>query len=195
MWSRSMPHAAQAVALATVLLVSACACDSASTAKNTTARTAAPTTTTTQRSTSSTVPLQLGCSSNGRPAPSFIGSGRYVALTFDDGPSPDYTAAILTTLERTRTPATFFVVGENVQRYPALVRREASDGLTLVVHTWDHPDMTKLSPQQREWELAATAQAIHNALGADYCLSFCRPPIGDYDDAIAAQADSLGLST
>jgi len=193
-----MFRVAQGVALATVLLVGASACGSASTARNTTARTATPTTTTTtttQRSTSSTVPLQLGCRSNGRPAPSFIGSGRYVALTFDDGPSPDYTSAILTTLERTRTPATFFVVGENVQRYPDLVRREAGDGFTVGVHTWDHPDMTKLSPQQREWELAATAQAIHSALGADYCLSFWRPPFGDYDDAIVAQADSLGLST
>ena len=72
---------------------------------------------------------------------------------------------------------------------------EAGDGFTVGVHTWDHPDMTKLSPQQREWELAATAQAIHSALGADYCLSFWRPPFGDYDDAIVAQADSLGLST
>jgi peptidoglycan/xylan/chitin deacetylase (PgdA/CDA1 family) len=166
-----------------------------------TARTAAPTATTpttTQRPLPPTIPLHLGCSPNVRPASSVISSGparRYVALTFDDGPSPDYTTAILTTLERTHTPATFFLVGTNVQHYPALVRRAARDGFALGIHTWDHPDMTTLSPQQREWELAATAQAIHTVVGAEYCLSFWRPPFGAYNAAVVAQARSLGLST
>jgi peptidoglycan/xylan/chitin deacetylase (PgdA/CDA1 family) len=210
MWSRSVLRVAQAAAVATVLLVSAAACGS--TAKRKAASAAAPTATTTPRPTLTTIPLQLGCGPNVRPASSVISSGpaqHAVALTFDDGPSPDYTAPILTTLERTHTPATFFVVGTNVHLYPALVRREAGDGFALGIHTWastpghphlgihtwDHPDMTKLSPQQREWELAATAQAIHDVLGADYCLPFWRPPFGAYDDAVFTQARSLGLST
>jgi len=102
---------------------------------------------------------------------------------------------MLGTLERTHTPATFFLVGTNVQQYPSLVQREASDGFTLGIHTWDHPDMTTLSAQQREWELAATAQAIHAALGPNYCLRFWRPPFGAYNDAVLSQAYSLSLST
>jgi peptidoglycan/xylan/chitin deacetylase (PgdA/CDA1 family) len=189
---------AQGVAVATVLVVSAAACGSP--AKSVTARAAAPTAGTTRRQTptATTIPLQLGCGPNVQPASSVIWTGpaqRDVALTFDDGPSPDYTATMLTTLERTRTPATFFLVGTNVQKYPALVRREASDGFTLGIHTWDHPDMTTLSAPQRERELAATAQAIHAALGANYCLRYWRPPFGAYNDAVLSQARALGLST
>ena len=186
MWSRSVLRVTQVMAMTAVLLVSTAACGS--TAKNLTARAAAPT----------TIPFHLGCGPNVRPAASIIWTGptqREVALTFDDGPSPDYTATILTTLEQTHTPATFFLVGSNVQQYPDLVRREAGDGFTLGIHTWDHPDMTTLSPQQRERELATTAQAIHTILGADYCLPFWRPPFGAYNDAVVTQARSLGLST
>ncbi|HEX6541815.1 MAG TPA: polysaccharide deacetylase family protein [Ktedonobacterales bacterium] len=200
MWSRSVLRVVQGVAVAAVLLVSASACDSSPKRVTAASGTAAARAigTTTQQPTPTTIPLQLGCGSNVHPASYVIDSGpakRYVALTFDDGPSPDYTATMLTTLERTHTPATFFLVGSNVKRYPALVRREASDGFTLGIHTWDHPYMTKLSPENRQWELAATAQAIHNVLGANYCLPFWRPPFGDYDASVVAQARSLGLST
>jgi peptidoglycan/xylan/chitin deacetylase (PgdA/CDA1 family) len=192
-------HGVAVATLATVLLVSVSACDSTArrkSAANVVSSTA--TAATAQPSMPPTIPLRLGCSSNVHPAASVISSGpakRYVALTFDDGPSPDYTAIMLTTLERTHTPATFFVVGSNVQRYPDLVRREARDGFALGIHTWDHPYMTKLSPEQRQWELAATAQALHNALGANYCLPFWRPPFGDYNADVVTQARSLGLST
>jgi peptidoglycan-N-acetylglucosamine deacetylase len=209
MWSRSMVRVAHVVAVATVatiLLVSVAACDSTSTTgnKSLTAGAVASTATTTQQPTAPTAPtaptiaFHLGCGSDVHPASSVIRSGpaqRYVALTFDDGPSPDYTASILTTLEQTHTPATFFVVGSNVQRYPDLVRRAANDGFALGIHTWDHPYMTRLTSQQREWELAATAQAIHTVLGANYCVRFWRPPFGDYDAAVVSQASALGLST
>lgn len=206
LWSRSMVRVAHVVAVATVatiFLVSVAACDSTSTTanKSLTAGAVASTATTTQRPTPPTAPtiaFHLGCGSDVHPASSVIRSGpaqRYVALTFDDGPSPDYTASILTTLEQTHTPATFFVVGSNVQQYPDLVRRAANDGFSLGIHTWDHPYMTRLTSQQREWELAATAQAIHNVLGANYCVRFWRPPFGDYDTAVVSQASALGLST
>jgi peptidoglycan-N-acetylglucosamine deacetylase len=197
MRSQSVLRVAQVVAVATVLLVSAAAC-SGTPAKGATARDAEPTARATTKGTPATIPLQLGCGSNVHPASSIIWTGpatHDVALTFDDGPSPDYTATILTTLEQTHTPATFFLVGSNVQQYPELVRREAGDGFTLGIHTWDHPDMTTLSAQQREWELAATAQAIHAILGANYCLPYWRPPFGAYNNAVVSQTYALGLST
>ena len=204
MWSRSVLRVAQAVAmatLATVLLVSAAACGSPT--KSVTAHGAAWAATSAQRpmptATGTAIPLQAGCGPNVHPASSVIWTGpagsREVALTFDDGPSPDYTATILTTLEQTHTPATFFLIGANAHQYPALMQREAGDGFTLGIHTWDHPDMTTLSPQKREWELTATAQAIHAVLGPDYCLPYWRPPFGAYNQAVVTQARSLGLST
>jgi peptidoglycan/xylan/chitin deacetylase (PgdA/CDA1 family) len=143
--------------------------------------------------------VNLGCSGPLHP-PSYVvrsgpGAANVVALTFDDGPSPDWTASILTTLEQTHTPATFFVVGASVRSYPDLVRREVGDGDVIAMHTWDHPYMTKLSPAARAWELASTAQAIHNALGPTYCLPYWRPPFGDYNSAVVAQTTAMGLTT
>lgn len=191
------------VTVATVLLMSAACGAPANSPTEHAAAVAAMTNTqptpTVTATAAATIPLRTGCGPNVRPAPSVIWAGsagsREVGLTFDDGPSPDYTASILTTLEQTHTPATFFLIGANVQQYPALVQREAGDGFTVGIHTWDHPDMTTLSPQQREWELTATAQAIHKAVGADYCLPFWRPPYGAYNQAVVTQARSLGLST
>lgn len=145
-------------------------------------------------------PLDLGCGSGGtHPASYVIDSGatntHSVALTFDDGPSPDWTSNILSTLERTHTPATFFAVGSNVSARPNLIRRENADGFPIMIHTWDHPEMTKLTTQQRVWEISSTVDAIHNALGANYCIPYWRPPFGDYNDEVVAQARQMGLTT
>jgi peptidoglycan/xylan/chitin deacetylase (PgdA/CDA1 family) len=147
-----------------------------------------------------TGPVDLGCGAAPlNPPPWVIRSGAatapLVALTFDDGPSPDQTANILTTLEQYHAPATFFVVGASARDRPGLIQREVADGFTIAMHTWDHPYMTGLSPASRAWELAATAQAIHNAVGANYCLPYWRPPFGDYNSDILAQTQAMGLAT
>jgi peptidoglycan/xylan/chitin deacetylase (PgdA/CDA1 family) len=118
-----------------------------------------------------------------------------VALTFDDGPTPYYSPAIISYLERTHTPATFFVLGQYAKAYPYLVQREAADGFAIGIHSWSHPDMTTLSPAQRAWQLVATAQQLHQDLGAGICLWLWRPPYGAYNGAIVAQAGQLGLTT
>jgi peptidoglycan-N-acetylglucosamine deacetylase len=144
--------------------------------------------------------IDLGCGSASLHPPSYVvrsgvTSPPAVALTFDDGPSPDWTATMLDTLEQTHTPATFFVVGASVRAYPDLIRREAADGFAIAIHTWDHPFMTQLSPDARAWELAHTAQAIHNVLGPSYCLPYWRPPFGDFNDDVLAQTRQMGLTT
>ena len=118
-----------------------------------------------------------------------------VALTFDDGPTPAYTPAILSYLEKTHTPATFFVLGQYAQAYPWLIRREAADGFTIGVHTWNHPDMQSLSPSQRAWQFNATVRQLHSDLGAGACIWLWRPPYGSYNGSIIAQAGSFGLTT
>ena len=118
-----------------------------------------------------------------------------VALTFDDGPTPYYSPGIISYLEQTHTPATFFVLGQYAQAYPWLVQREAADGFTIGIHTWNHPDMVSLTPSQRAWQLAATAQQLHTDLGANACLWLWRPPYGSYNSTIVAQAGTFGLTT
>lgn len=144
--------------------------------------------------------INLGCGSGTlHPAPYVIRSGptafHEVAITFDDGPSADWTANILSTLEQTHTPATFFVVGVGAQNRPGLIAREAADGFAIGIHTYDHPFMTKLTPTQRAWELSATADAIHAVLGPHYCLPYWRPPFDDYNSDILAQTRAMGLTT
>ena len=87
---------------------------------------------------------------------------RDVALTFDDGPGP-YTAQILRVLERTRTPATFFVIGEWARRYPEIVRAEARAGEEVGDHTDTHPVMSLLPAAEQHAQIAAAGQAIHRA--------------------------------
>ena len=143
--------------------------------------------------------VTLGCPSGSvHPYSGIINGGsaaHEVALTFDDGPSPDYTASIMSTLESTHNVATFFFLGVHAVQYPGYVRRAAADGFGIGIHTWDHPAMSTLSPADREWQLGATANALHNILGANYCLPYWRPPYGDYNNAVLDQAYGYGLTS
>lgn len=118
-----------------------------------------------------------------------------VALTFDDGPTPYSSPAILSFLESTHTPATFFVLGQYAKAFPWLLQREEADGFTIGVHTWSHPDMRLLTPAQRAWQLMATVQQIHADLGPSYCLWLWRPPYGSSNTSIVRQAGTFGLTT
>lgn len=68
-----------------------------------------------------------------------------VALTFDDGPNPYYTSQILAVLQQYGVHATFFTIGEQVQAYPDLIQQEYAAGNVIGNHSWNHPDLTKLS--------------------------------------------------
>ena len=80
------------------------------------------------------------------------GTGKTVALTFDDGPGGS-TSGMLSVLGSYGVPATFFNIGQNMAARPALVRQEASTGYVLGNHTWDHPDMTTLSASAQGREM------------------------------------------
>ena len=104
--------------------------------------------------------------------------GHQVALTFDDGPDPTTTPAILGVLSRYHVKVTFFVVGARAQQHPELVKRIASEGHTLGNHTYYHRDMTSLTPEQMSKELRDTQTAIDQALGYHSRLTLFRPPCG-----------------
>ena len=129
-----------------------------------------------------------------------------VKLTFDDGPvarnapviflrkdTPldGNTPAVLDVLRKYGVPATFFVVGKQVRKYPGLVRREYSEGHSVQNHSYTHPNFTKLSKAQVARELRATNQAITEA-GVPGPHRF-RPPYGITNDRVRSVGASLGL--
>jgi cellulose synthase/poly-beta-1,6-N-acetylglucosamine synthase-like glycosyltransferase/peptidoglycan/xylan/chitin deacetylase (PgdA/CDA1 family) len=100
--------------------------------------------------------------------------GRRVALTFDDGPDPRWTPRIAAVLRRLGVPATFFMVGEHVVRYPGLVATLQRDGFELGDHTFNHVDLDNMPGWQRHLQLSMTDTAIAGAAGVR--PRFFRPP-------------------
>jgi peptidoglycan/xylan/chitin deacetylase (PgdA/CDA1 family) len=138
------------------------------------------------------------------PVPQVIFGGGYkrtpspmeVALTFDDGPTPYTTPPILDELERTRTPATFFVLGQYVHVWPYLLRREWNDGLFAIgVHTWDHPFMTVQTNAGLTHQFGDTLKAMRAVMGKRACIWLWRPPYGEYNAHVLHVAASYGLTT
>ena len=85
---------------------------------------------------------------------------KIVALTFDDGPYPPYTGQLLDLLQELQVPATFFVLGQNVEKHPELVRRIADDGHQIGNHTYTHRDLLKLERSEIVEEIERTERAI-----------------------------------
>ncbi|ARJ04338.1 hypothetical protein GCM10010988_30920 [Cnuibacter physcomitrellae] len=107
-----------------------------------------------------------------------------MALTFDDGPGP-YTAQVLDDLDARRAAATFFLQGVNVGRYPEAVTRMDDEGHQVGNHTWNHPDLTKLTDPEIKDQLDRTSSAIRSTVG--HAPTTFRPPYGAYDDRVLAQ--------
>jgi peptidoglycan/xylan/chitin deacetylase (PgdA/CDA1 family) len=99
-----------------------------------------------------------------------------VALTFDDGPHPEGTPAVLDALGG--TPATFFLVGEQVERFPALAARVASAGNEIALHCHAHTLLLRRSTRAVAEDLARAVAAIEDATGAT--PRFHRAPYGVY---------------
>jgi peptidoglycan/xylan/chitin deacetylase (PgdA/CDA1 family) len=92
-------------------------------------------------------------------------TGRELYLTFDDGPSPRATGAIVETLRQHRVPAAFFMVGEHVRRFPDLARAVAGGGHEIGNHTDRHVKLHRLGPGRIAAELAEAHRAIEAATG------------------------------
>ena len=104
------------------------------------------------------------------------GPGPGVALTFDDGPDPNLTPALLDLLARRRVRATFFVVGSRAEAHPDLVRRILDDGHTLGNHSQHHDPMLMLRSTAR---LGAEIDGCADALARFGVRPLCfRPPVG-----------------
>jgi peptidoglycan/xylan/chitin deacetylase (PgdA/CDA1 family) len=115
-----------------------------------------------------------------------------VALTFDDGPGPIYTAQVLAILRRYGVTATFFMIGENVEKYPDVLRQVLAEGHHLGNHTWSHPDLGKRSDTQVREEIERTNDIIARA-GCTQPPGLFRAPYGYFTPASFAVCADLGL--
>lgn len=102
--------------------------------------------------------------------------GPYIAMSFDDGPSPTLTPRLLDMLKQRGIKVTFFVIGQNVEHAPEVVARAAAEGHEIGNHTWSHPALTKLSDARDQEEINKTSEAIFKATGKKPVL--LRPPYG-----------------
>lgn len=109
-----------------------------------------------------------------------------VALTYDDGPSPTTTPALLDVLAQERVPATFFAVGSHVAAHPDIVARERAEGNAVENHSWSHPNLATLSGPEVATELGRTDAAIAAAGGATPQL--IRAPFGSAGGAVPQTA-------
>jgi peptidoglycan/xylan/chitin deacetylase (PgdA/CDA1 family) len=115
-----------------------------------------------------------------------------VALTFDDGPHPEGTPAVLEVLDQADMKATFFVVGEQVERRPALVAEIAARGHLVALHGYRHRPQPALRGRAVEEDLARGCAAIEAATGAH--PGWHRPPYGLYSPAGLEAARAMGLN-
>jgi peptidoglycan/xylan/chitin deacetylase (PgdA/CDA1 family) len=106
------------------------------------------------------------------------GTDQAVAVTFDDGPHPEGTPAVLEVLARARARATFFVIGEQVERRPELARRILAEGHGVALHGYRHRLQLRRRAGELEDDLARGVAAIEDACGVT--PRHHRPPYGIY---------------
>lgn len=99
-----------------------------------------------------------------------------IALTFDDGPSAAWTPALLDGLKERGVKATFFLIGENADKNPEIVKRMAEEGHLIGNHTYHHVELTKVSENEARLELADTNAVIARITGKE--PEYMRPPFG-----------------
>ena len=107
---------------------------------------------------------------------------RTIALTFDDGPDPNWTPKILEVLRRNNVRATFFVVGTAVADHPEILRQIVEDGHQVGIHTFTHADLGQVPPWRQSVELNETQLAVAGATGRT--TSLMRPPYSSSNDAL-----------
>ena len=104
-------------------------------------------------------------------------NGPYIAMTFDDGPSAKLTPHLLDVLKERNMHVTFFVLGENAKPHPEILKRALAEGHEIGNHSWDHPQLSKLSDDAVRSQLNRAKEAIQAANGGQP-VTLMRPPYG-----------------
>ncbi len=112
---------------------------------------------------------------------------KLAALTFDDGPHPEFTGPLLDGLRERGVKATFFLVGTQIQYAPELVSRMAREGHQIGVHTFSHVSITGLEQEEFRLQVEGTRRLIYSLLGEREL--WLRPPYGILDENAQSWAD------
>lgn len=115
---------------------------------------------------------------------------RYVALTFDDGPSGKYTRRLLDGLAEREVKATFLLCGYRIRQYPQETQRIAQEGHEIGNHGYSHKNMQSLGHRDIAQEIMDTQSLLPNGV----CVRFLRPPGGCCNEAVRQVAQARGLA-
>ncbi len=121
-------------------------------------------------------------------------AGRKVALSFDDGPHPEHSPRILDVLGQAGVKATFFVVGEEAEKYPALVKRMLEEGHEVANHSYGHYALLNATPADYLADVLHCQEVLEDICGCALEKSF-RPPYGSIPPLVFLKLIRLGFRT
>lgn len=112
-----------------------------------------------------------------------------IALTFDDGPHPQYTPEMLAALKERGVKATFFLLGQEVEKYPEIVKQIQEEGHLVGNHSYRHEQLSKLSMEQACNQVERTNKLICDITGV--YPSYLRPPFGDWHEKLDCEMNMV----
>ena len=112
-----------------------------------------------------------------------------VALTFDDGPDPDYTEKLLDGLKEREVRATFFVLGKQAEKYPKIIERMQEEGHLIGNHTYSHIQLRASNREEFKEELSKTSGIVSKITGEE--VQYVRPPYGTWDKKLEKELNMI----
>lgn len=112
-----------------------------------------------------------------------------VAITFDDGPNPEYTVELLEGLQKRGVKATFFVLGAEVEKYPDIVKKIDDGGHLIGVHSYEHVNFGQIGDEAAIEQIEKTQEAIHNVTGK--YAGYIRPPYGCWKKSLDVEVSLI----
>ncbi|MBQ7781715.1 MAG: polysaccharide deacetylase family protein [Lachnospiraceae bacterium] len=127
----------------------------------------------------------------------YVGAGdeKVIYLTFDCGYENGNTEPILDALKKHNVQATFFVVGHFLETAPDLVKRMVEEGHTVGNHTYNHPDMSKISDMASFKTEMEDVEKLYFEITGEEMIKYYRPPQGKYSTANLEMAKEMGYQT
>ncbi|TVY05531.1 polysaccharide deacetylase family protein [Paenibacillus cremeus] len=119
-------------------------------------------------------------------------NSKSVALTFDDAPDETYTPQVLDILKKHHVRATFFLLGVQAVKHPAIVKRIANEGHVIGNHSYNHKLFTKLSDDVFRLQIQNTQKELHKLIG--YSPRLLRPPYGEISESQLIWASDQGFT-
>ena len=108
-----------------------------------------------------------------------------IALTFDDGPDNEFTPQLLDILNERGAKATFFILGEEAEKYPQIVKAAYDSGHQIENHSYDHPRFTKIDKDELQYQINTTNDIIYGITGE--MPAYVRPTYGAINKTVAEQ--------